>query len=228
MQGVEMNPNLYCVSLVVDLWPWETYSNTCSLAQLLLTEPSLPLSPSTSPSLSLSLLTSQSVPLCCNLQPPDTLTFTHTRTHAHIFTCTHSSPPVPSRPPCSDSRLDSHWQVQLDLLLSITADWLSAGLRVATRSSAVLSQTPCQVQTRQGQALWHEGDGWYSEGHKKKTRSEVDVSLLQESMRSDFLYLCPQRLCTYRRPHYYPAGRMCSRLRVCLSKQLLELDSPAM
>lgn len=55
MQGVEMNPNLYCVSLVVDLWPWETYSNTCSLAQLLLTEPSLPLSPSPSPSLSLDI-----------------------------------------------------------------------------------------------------------------------------------------------------------------------------
>lgn len=39
MQGVEMNPNLYCVSLVGDSWAWETYSNTCSLAQLLLTEP---------------------------------------------------------------------------------------------------------------------------------------------------------------------------------------------
>lgn len=45
MQGAEMNPNLYCVSLG-DSWASETYSNTCSLAQLLLTEPSLPLSPS--------------------------------------------------------------------------------------------------------------------------------------------------------------------------------------
>lgn len=91
MQGVEMNPNLYCVSLVVDLWPWETYSNTCSLAQLLLTEPSLPLSPSPSPSLS--LLTSQSVPLCSNLQPPDTLTFTHTLTHTRMHTYSHAHTP---------------------------------------------------------------------------------------------------------------------------------------
>ena len=41
MQGVEMNPNFHCVSLVGDSWAWETYSNTCSLAQLLLTEPPL-------------------------------------------------------------------------------------------------------------------------------------------------------------------------------------------
>lgn len=53
MQGVEMNPNLYCVSPVGDSWAWETYSNTCSLAQLLLTEtPLLHHSPIPPPSLS--------------------------------------------------------------------------------------------------------------------------------------------------------------------------------
>ena len=155
MRGVEMNPNLYCVSLVGDSWAWETYSNTCSLAQLLLTW-----SP---PLLSLSFththththtthhvaLTSQSVPLHCNLQPARR-TYIHTHTRGH----THSSSPVPSRlsPPSSDSRLDSQWQVQLDLLLSITVDWLSAELRPATRSSTVLCQTACQYQTRQGKA----------------------------------------------------------------------------
>ena len=94
-------------------------------------------------------LTSQSVPLHCNLQPARR-TYIHTRTRGH----THSSSPVPSRlsPPSSDSRLDSQWQVQLDLLLSITVDWLSAELRPATRSSTVLCQTACQYQTRQGKA----------------------------------------------------------------------------
>lgn len=102
MQGVEMNPNLYCVSLVGDSWAWETYSNTCSLAQLLLTEPPppSPLSPLHPYTLHVAL-TSQSVPLHCNLQPPDT--------HTHIFTCTHSSlfPACPLSSPSSDSRLDS-------------------------------------------------------------------------------------------------------------------------
>lgn len=100
----------------------------------------------------------------------------------------HSLLPVcPLSSPSSDSRLDSQWQVQLDLLLSITVDWLSAERRAATRSFTVLCQRPCQDQTRQGKALWHEGDGWYSKGHEKKTWHEVDVQLPQACVRTGVL-----------------------------------------
>ena len=106
-----MNPNLYCVSLG-DSWAFETYSHTCSLVQLLLTEPSslslsLPLSFSLSLSPSLCLLLTLSSPCtyppCSSdilisgppMQPPPPLTHTHTHSHAHA---SHSFSPVPSRP----------------------------------------------------------------------------------------------------------------------------------
>lgn len=108
MHRVEMNPKLYRVSLG-DPWAFETYSHTCSLVQLLLTEPSLPVSRPLCLSLSLLhadtlhvALTSQSVALQYNLNP-------HTHTHTHIFTCTQFSlhPACPFSSPSSDSRLDS-------------------------------------------------------------------------------------------------------------------------
>lgn len=180
--GVEMNPNLYCVSLG-DSWAFETYSHTCSLVQLLLTEPSLSLSNSPPPSLSLplSLFVSYSPSLsppctyrpCSSdipisghpMQPRTPSPHTHTQTYSHAHT-SHSFPPVPSRP----------WVQTAGLTASDKCSWICCcpspwtGFQQSSMllPGSSLSSARHPARTKQGHARSVAGiEEWYG-GHKKK------------------------------------------------------------
>lgn len=168
-----MNPKLYCVSLG-DPWAFETYSHTCSLVQLLLTEPSLPLSLSPALSLSLSPSPPCRYPLCSSdipiSGPPVQPQPPHTVTHTQIHMCTVLTPPRLS--PLVPEFRQPAWQ-------PVTS---AAGSAAVHHAGLAFNRAPCCYQdlhcplpdtlpgpNKAMPGLWHEGDEKYGKGHEKKT-----------------------------------------------------------